>query len=256
MPSGLRGTVRHASIAVLLVCAAIVSACGGRGVFTPEYEYEEELYLALDGSATLNVNASVASLVALRGLDLDPTPRGRIDRTVVRRLFEGPDARVSKLSLSRRDGRRFVHVTVDVPDVRQLSRLSPFAWSAYRFDREGDVLEFRQTIGPSIGRDVGDVGWTGQELVAFRMHLPSEIPYHNAPGGIQRGNILAWDQPLTVRLKGEPLTLQVNLEPKSILYTTLLLFGSTIVAAAVTLALVLWLVARRGRESEMAESRS
>jgi hypothetical protein len=238
------------------VCAAITAACSGRGVFKPEYEYDEELYLALDGSATLNVNASVASLVALRGMDLNPDPRARINRVEIRKLFEGPDAQVSKVSLSRRDGRRFVHVSVDVGDVRQLSRLAPLAWSAYRFDRRGDVFEFRQIVGPSAGKTVGDVGWTGQELVAFRMHLPSEIPFHNAPGGIQRGNILEWDQPLSARLKGEPLDLQVQLEPESILYTTLLLFGSTIVAAAMTFALVLWWIVRRGRDSEMAESRS
>jgi hypothetical protein len=238
------------------VCAAITAACSGRGVFKPEYEYDEELYLALDGSATLNVNASVASLVALRGMDLNPDPRARINRVEIRKLFEGPDAQVSKVSLSRRDGRRFVHVSVDVGDVRQLSRLAPLAWSAYRFDRRGDVFEFRQIVGPSAGKTVGGVGWTGQELVAFRMHLPSEIPFHNAPGGIQRGNILEWDQPLSARLKGEPLDLQVQLEPESILYTTLLLFGSTIVAAAMTFALVLWWIVRRGRDSEMAESRS
>ena len=39
------------------------------------YEYEEELYLGLDGSATLNVNASVPALVALRGVDLNQSAR-------------------------------------------------------------------------------------------------------------------------------------------------------------------------------------
>ncbi len=40
------------------------------------------------------------------------------------------------------------------------------------------------------------------------------------------------------------------MEPESILYTTLLLFGITIVAAAMTFGLVLWWVVRRGRDSE------
>jgi hypothetical protein len=231
------------------------AACAGRGVFKPEYEYEEELYLALDGSATLNVNASVASLVALRGFALDPDPRARIDRAAVRALFQGPGVQVSKVSLSRRDLRRFVHVSIQVDDVRRLATVAPFAWSSYRFDRQGDVMEFKQTVGAPAGKPV-DAGWTGQEVVAFRMHLPSEIPYHNSPLPTQRGNILEWDQPLTDRLKGVPLDLQVQLEPESILYTTLLLFGSTVVAAALTLAVIVWWIARRGREGAMAESRS
>ena len=246
---------RRACFTVVFLCAVVSGACAGRGVFKPEYEYEEELYLALDGSATLNVNASVASLVALRGFALDPDPRARIDRAAVRALFEGPGVGVSKVSLSRRDGRRFVHVSLDVTDVRRLSALAPFAWSSYRFDRQGDVMEFRQVVGPSTGKPV-NAGWTGQELVAFRMHLPSEIPFHNSPGGLQRGNILAWSQPLAARLQGAPLDLQVQLEPESILYTTLLLFGSTIVAAALAFALLLWWIVRRGRHGEMAESRS
>ena len=46
-----------------VVAALLLSACGGRLV-KKQYEYEEELYLGLDGAATLNVNASVPALVA------------------------------------------------------------------------------------------------------------------------------------------------------------------------------------------------
>ena len=40
------------------------------------------------------------------------------------------------------------------------------------------------------------------------------------------------------------------MEPESILYSTLLLFGVTVVAAAMTFGVVIWWVVRRGRESE------
>ncbi len=252
---GPPSAVRRASFFIVCACALVSSACAGRGVFKPEFEYEEELYLALDGSATLNVNASVASLVALRGVALDPNPRARIDRAAVRALFEGPGVDVSKVSLSRREGRRFVHVSIQVMDVRRLALRAPFAWSSYRLDRQGDVIEFRQVVGRSAGKQV-DAGWTGQEIVAFRMHLPSEIPFHNSPTGVQRGNILEWQQPLVERLNSTPLDVQVQLEPESILYTTLLLFGSTVVAAAIAFALLIWWVVRRGRHGEMAESQS
>jgi len=244
--------VRSPLIFLLVVCA-VAAGCSGAGVFKREYEYEEELYLSLDGSATLNVNASVVSLVALRGADLDPDPRARIDRNHVRALFDGDGARAS-VSLARRDGRRFVHLSVRAGDVRQLSRLAPFAWSAYRFDHRGNLFEFRQVVGPSAEGKGGEIQWTGEEIVAFRMHLPSEILFHNAPSReVERGNILEWEQPLTERLAGRPVDMEVHLESESILYTTLLLFGSTIVAAAAALALVIWWIARRGRDSEIAE---
>jgi hypothetical protein len=159
------------------------------------------------------------------------------------------------VSDSRREGRRFVHVGIDVPDVRRLPQLAPFAWSTYQFDRRGGLFEYRQVVGPAVGRAVGNVGWDGDELVAFRMHIPSEIPFHNSPFEQRRGNILEWEQPLADRMKGTPMEMRVHMEPESILYSTLLLFGSTIVAAAATFGVVIWWVARRGREAEMAESR-
>ena len=237
----------------LLAVSAIAAGCSGSGIFKREYEYEEELYLALDGSATLNVNASVASLVALRGADLDPDPRAHIDRERIRAMFEGDGARAS-VSLARRDSRRFVHVSVDVDDVRQLSRLAAFAWSSYRFDRRDGQVEFRQAVGPPPASHARDLQWTGDEIVAFRMHLPSEIVSHNSPARTQRGNILEWEQPLSERLAGRTLNIAVDLEPESILYTTLILFGASVLAAASALALIIWWIARRGRDSEITEA--
>lgn len=252
----MSSTVRQRVLLVAALASLLCSAACGGGVFKRQYEYEEELFLALDGSATLNLNASVASLVALRGVDLDVNPRARIDRGVVRALFEGPGAEVLRVSLSRRDGRRFVHVSVEVADIRRARGLAPFAWSEYRLVRQGDVVQFRQRVGAPAGRDVGDVGWRGDEIVAFRVHLPSAIPFHNSPKTIQRGNILEWEQPLRDRLAGAPLDVQVDMEPESILYTTLLLFGGTIVAAAAAFGIVLWLFMRRGRGADVPATRT
>jgi hypothetical protein len=139
-----------------------------------------------------------------------------------------------------------------VPDIRQLHRQRMFAWSTYRFDRQSDSFVYRQRVGAPAGRPM-EIGWTGGEQVAFKMHIPSEIPYHNAPSRkTERGNILRWEQPLAARLKGEPLDVEVRMESESILYSTLLLFGFTIVAAAITFGAVIWWVVRRGRESEEA----
>ena len=257
-------------VVIALAAAVCVAGCGGGvlknggGVLKTQYEYEEELYLALDGSATLNVSASVPALVALRGVDLNVSPRARFDRDRVRAFFQGPGAVVTAVSSSRRHGRRFVHVSIDVADVRTLQRLAPFAWSSYRFDRDGDVYEFRQAVGAPAGKPVGDVGWDGSELVAFRLHLPSRIPYHNAPSRkVERGNILEWEQMLIDRLQGRSIDttsddglIHVQMEAQSILARTLLLFGSTIVAAFLTFAAVILWVARRGRDSDISRQRA
>src|SRR4051812_5487501 len=126
----------------IIAAVLLFTACSGRLV-KKQYEYEEEVYLGLDGSATVNVNASVPALVALRGANLNPSPKARFDRDAVRAFFEGPGARVAEVSSSRRYGRRFVHASIDVDDVRALQRLAPFAWSTYRFVRDGDVFEFK-----------------------------------------------------------------------------------------------------------------
>jgi hypothetical protein len=239
---------------VIIVAAFVLSACAGRLV-KKQYEYEEELYLGLDGSATLNVSASVPALVALRGAELNPSPRARFERERIRAFFNGPGVTVTALSSSRRYGRRFVHVSMDVPDVRSLQRVVPFAWSTYRFAREGDIYEFKQAVGAPAAKTMSDVGWDGSELVAFRIHLPSKIAYHNAPSHrTERGNILEWEQTLDDRMRGAPIDIDVQIETQSILARTLLLFGSTIVAAFATLAAIIWWVARRGRPETFAGS--
>ena len=234
-------------VPVITVAVLTLSACSGRLV-KKQYEYEEEMYLALDGSATLNVNASVPALVALRGMDLNPSPRARFDRDRIRDLYEGPGVTVTALSSSRRYGRRFVHVSMNVADVRAVERLAPFAWSTYKFAREGDLYEFKQSVGSSAGKQVADAGWDGSELVAFRMHLPSRITYHNAPSHrTERGNILEWEQTLSDRIQGMPVDIEVQLETQSILARTLVLFATTAVAALATLGFVIWWIARRGQ---------
>jgi hypothetical protein len=231
----------------MLVAAIVASACGG---VRRDYEYEEELYVSLDGSATLVVSASIPALVALRGARFPVDPWARIDRAALREFFSGPGVDVVSVNLSRRHGRRFAHVTLDVADLNQLAKVGPFTWSEYRFGRAAELVEYRQVVGRSGGERVSGVDWDGSERVAFRFHVPSEIPFHTSPNPLQRGNILEWDQALTDRLAGEPVDISFQMEPSSILYTTLLLFASTIVAAAMTFAGVVWWVMRKGRTPE------
>src|SRR5262245_44545317 len=73
--------------AILAVLVASVSCGFGAGGLFQQYEYEEELYLSLDGTATTYVNASVAALDALRGASLDASPAAQVDREKVRAFF-------------------------------------------------------------------------------------------------------------------------------------------------------------------------
>ena len=231
---------------MILLAIASTGACGsGPGLFQ-QYEYEEEAYLSLDGTATVYVNSSIAALDALRGASFNTSPTALVDREAVRAYYSTPNTHVTRVGESRRNGRRFVHVRLEVDDIRRLADAAPFAWSSYRFERDGTLFVFRQTVGAAVGKDAGAVSWTGRELTAFRLHLPSKIIYHNTrPENLRRGNILVWEQPLADRLRGVPLTLDARMETQSILYRTLWLFGATFIAVAIAFGLILWWVMRR-----------
>jgi hypothetical protein len=237
-----------------LALAMAAAGCGSGGLFR-QYEYEEEMYLALDGSATVYVNSSVPALDALRGATFDTDPRARLDRDAVRRFFATPVTRVVRVSESRRSGRRFVHVRLDVDDIRRLGEAGPFSWSAYDLRRKDAQYLYCQWIGAAVNKSVGDVGWTGREIVAFRLHLPSVIDYHNAGAGNQkRGNILVWEQALTDRLGGVPLMLDARMRTQSILSSALSLFGASLVAVALMFGLVILGVLRSGSRGSKGSS--
>ena len=229
---------------LVLVSVLLSAACGS--VISRKYEYEEEIFLALDGSASVYVNASVPALVALRGAALPVDPSARLDRQVVRDIYSSPVTQVANVTTSRRDGRRYVHLRVNVADIRKLNQAAPFAWSQYRYQDKNGLFEYGQTVQAAAGKDVGNVGWEGNELVAFRLHLPSKVEFHNSPSRtIERGNIIVWEQPLVDRQKGVPLELTVRMETESILFRTLALFGVMMAAVVLTFAAAIWFVKTR-----------
>ena len=236
-------------------CALLSSGCvGGTSLFR-QYEYDEEIYLSLDGTATIYVNSSIAALNALRGTSFDASPAARVDTSAIRGYYSTPDTQVTRVTQWRRSGRRFVQVRADVADISRLGGMTPFSWSTYRFQQDNNQFVYAQTIGPSAAKPIGNVGWNGSELVAFRLHLPSKIRYHNTKGVESRGNILSWEQPLAARLRGDPLSIEARMDTQSILYTTLWLFGVTFLAVAAAFAVVIWFVMRRGAEAPVEPAR-
>jgi hypothetical protein len=241
----------RAARARALVCLALVLVplAGCQRGLGRQYEYEEQLYLELDGAATVVVNASIPALIALRGLKLDPNPDTRIDRNDVREAFASAGIRITRVSRPwRRAGRRFVQVRFEVDDVNGLGRVAPLAWSKYSYAQQDGQVVYTQRVGESVNTPPPGVNWDGSELVAFRFHMPSRINYHNAPGReVERGNILSFEQTLAERLNGRPIEVEVRMDARSIFRRTMTVFLSAVVAALLLLGAAVWWVLRKGR---------
>ena len=233
------------AFALVLIAVLASIACGN--VIARKYEYEEEVFLALDGSATVYVNASAPALVALRGVSLPVNSRARLDRQMVRDFFESPVSHVASVTASRRENRRYVHLRIVVPDIRKLSESPMFAWSQYAYREQEGVYVYTQKIGGASAGDLSkQAGWNGGELVAVRLHLPSKVTFHNSPSKkVERGNIVVWEQLLTERQKGTPLEIEARMETQSILVRTLALFGAMAVLVVITFIAVIWYVRSR-----------
>ena len=260
----MTGSVARTAV---LALALVITACSGRGgsPLGPQYEYEEDLTLRMDGSATLVVNASVAALVLLRGLDLPTDVKSRADqlKDQVRALYTSGQTRVTRVSSWTRQGRRFVGVNLRIDNIRTLPAVAPFSWANYDLHEQGEEVVFRQRLSrPASKRSLQEVGLTGNETVAFRLHLPARIRFQNSrwldrdeSRPAARGNIITWEQRLDDRWKGQPIAyaedktpdvMEVRMDKESILYRTLWLFGLAFGAALLVLAGLIWFTMRRG----------
>ena len=260
----MHSRLRAALLAIVLAAAA--SACGGRagGALGTEYEYEEDLTLSLDGSATLVVNTSIPALVALRGLPLDTDLKARADalKEQIRTIYASDNTRVGRISNWSRRGRRFVGIHLKVSDIRALPKIAPFSWASYDLHEEGEQVIFRQTLSKPATPGTPVAGLTGDEIVAFRLHLPARIRFQNSryldrdqSRPAARGNILTWEQRLRERVQGKPIAyaedrrpdvMEVRMDRESILYRTLWLFAIAFAAALVFIGGLIWLTMRRG----------
>jgi hypothetical protein len=258
------------AILVAVAVAVAASACSGRGggplaSLTTEYEYEEDLTLSMDGSASLVVNASIPALVALRGLPMPTDLRARADqlREQVRTIYSSGQTSVGRISTWTRGGRRFVGVHIKINNIRSLPQVAAFSWASYDLHQDGEQVIYRQTLSrPTAAATLASVGLTGNEIVAFRLHLPARIRFQNSrwldrdeSRPTARGNIITWEQRLDDRVKGQPIAyaedktpdvMEVRMDRESILYRTLWLFGIAFAAAILVLAGLIWLTMRRG----------
>jgi hypothetical protein len=81
-----------------------------------------------------------------------------------------------------------------------------------------------------------------------RFHLPSKVYAHdNAVLGVERGNIVTWSQEVRAAAAGRPLAFGATIDDRSILLSTVVVFGAAIAIAAVLLVTAVLAVRRRGK---------
>jgi hypothetical protein len=236
-------------LAAVLLLAAGLGAC-------PSYEYEHELWLRVDGSGAVNVTGRPALWTAFKGLGNPRDPDATATKESVRALFEQSGLRVKRVTLTRREGRPYLFVSAEFDNVNRLNGTPAFPDLRIGFRKVRDRLVLQGSWArPKGAPDIGSRDRDG--LMAVRFHLPSKVYGHkNAAEGVERGNILGWRQDVAQALDGRGFDFGAEMDDRSILLSTVILFASAILLAVVLLGGVFTLVVRRGRKDLAAEKGS
>jgi hypothetical protein len=226
-----------------LAAIALLAAGGLKGCVT--YEYEHEVWLRVDGSGTVVVSGRPELWAAFKGVP-DVTPES------ARALFERAGLEVRRTRVTKRQGVPYVYVSADFPDVNRLAESPAFPDLRLALRREGNRLR----LEGEWKRPEGDAatGSAPEGRVAVRLHLPSKIYAHdNAAEGVERGNIVTWREDVAAGLAGKPLAFGATIDDRSILLSTVVLFGAAIAIAALLLLTAVLAVRRRGRRQRARE---
>jgi hypothetical protein len=223
-----------------LLCLVLVAASG-----CTTYEYEEEVFLEVDGSGEIRMSGSTEAVQALHGLDEAGTEGAKA-------LFEGEGVEVLSALETERDRRRFVHVEARFTGWEELCRLPAFRGRRCLLAKEEDGLALELSL-PSP-RSAAPESLDPQAILALRYHLPSTIRYHNSPFHIERGNILSWKRTLREHFAGRPLDVEVHFDRRTVLAATLSVMGLALAMVAVSICTALFVMARKGRRQLRAEA--
>jgi hypothetical protein len=225
--------------AVLLLATALRSCL--------TYEYEHEIWLRVDGSGAINVTGRLALWTAFKSLPLDESDPDAMKKAA-RELFERSGLRVKRVTLTRRGGHRYLFVSAEFGDVNRISYTPAFPDLRIGLRREGgEILLDGSWQRPLEALPGGDRDREG--LMAVRFHLPSKVYGHRgAADGVERGNILSWRQEVASALDGGRLEFGADMDERSILFSTVMLFAGAVVLAVILLAIALWAVVRQGRK--------
>jgi hypothetical protein len=225
------------------LAACLLLAAGLRGCVA--YEYEHEFWLRVDGSGTVNVTGRPELWSAFKG-PAAANAQGVPTRESVRALFERSGLTVKRVTLTTRDGRQYLFVSADFRDLNTLRGTPAFPdFENLSVGREGERLSLYGIWKRPAARTEkpGDDG-----LMAVRFHLPSKVYEHkNAADGVERGNIVGWRQDVAQGLAGKRLEVGALMDPRSILVSTVGLFGIAVAGGLSVLALGLYFAFRKGK---------
>jgi hypothetical protein len=190
--------------------------------------------------------------VAFKGLGRPEDPEGTATREAARTFFEKAGLRVNRVTITRRRGERYLFVSADFDDVNRLSASGAFPDLDIALRREGQRLRLTGAWRPPPGGSPVPTPH-GEGLMAVRFHLPSKVYLHdNATDGVERGNILSWRQEIGQAQAGRLLAFGAVLDDRSILFSTVLLFGAAIGLALLILISIFAMVRHRGRKQAAA----
>ncbi|MGH9319219.1 MAG: hypothetical protein ACRD3V_04935 [Vicinamibacteria bacterium] len=210
---------------------ALVIQLLGAGCTT--YEYEEEVFLEVDGSGSIRMSGSQAAVQAVH----DVEPSGA--------LLEGAGVEVLSVRETEREGRTFLHVQGRFASFRDLCRAPAFRGRRCLLEKSEDELRLELEV-PSPPFEALD-GVDSQGVLALRYHFPSTIRFHNSPGGIERGNILSWRRPIREHFGGKPLSIEALFDRRTILEASLRILALAIGVVVASVATALWVMVRKGR---------
>lgn len=218
--------MRQAAVVFLILAAA---AC-------PDYDYEEEVFLETDGSGEIRIHGEATIFSLLHGIE-------PVTEESLRAFFGEVEAglTLSTVRPSDRNGRRFYHLVAEFGDWNDLCNHPAFASRPCRLESKEGMLWLTAGRPSLLGKNDGPL--PAGALTAFRVHFPSPVLYHNAPTGLERGNILRWEsglgqlEPLAGAL---PQVIEARFDEESVFSVTVklliaafLLVGFVIVAALV-----------------------
>jgi hypothetical protein len=235
---------------VLRLAAALLLVSALHGCVV--YEYEHEIWLQVDGSGTVHLTGRPGLWTAFKGLPLDEDdPDGMV--RAARALFESSGLEVTRARVVTRRGSRFLFVAARFRDVNRISYTPALPDLRVGLRREGGRLH----LDGSWQRPLHSLAGGEQDaegLVAVRFHLPSKVYRHRrAADGVERGNILGWRQETAAALDGGRLEFGAEMDERSILLSTVMLFAGAVALAALLLAAALWAAMRQGRKDLEAE---
>jgi hypothetical protein len=169
-------------------------------------------------------------------------------KAAARELFERSGLDVKRITVTRRGGHLYLFVSAAFADVNRISYTPAFPDLRVGLRREGGRLlldgSWQRPIEALPGGEKDREG-----LMAVRFHLPSKVYGHRrAADGVERGNILGWRQATGEALDGGRLELGAEMDERSILSSTVMLFAGAVVLAVILLAVALWAVVRQGRK--------